>query len=212
VSAVKTPVVLASSNAGKLAEMRSILKPAGLDVRPQAELDVASPEETGLTFVENAIIKARHAARHTGLPALADDSGLCVDALDGAPGVRSARYAGADAGDGRNNAKLLAELADVPAERRSARFHCVIVLLVHDLDPLPMICQGTWEGFIQTDSSGTNGFGYDPLFHVPAYECSAAELDSETKNQISHRGQALAELQRRLAVPPTAMIKERGAS
>lgn len=197
-------IVLASSNAGKLAEIRSILAPAGFEVQSQQALDVASPAETGLTFVENAIIKARHAARQTGRPALADDSGLCVDALDGAPGVYSARYAGDEAGDDDNNAKLLAALADVPAERRTARFQCVIVLLPHHADPVPVICQGCWEGSVQTVASGTNGFGYDPLFHVPTHECSAAELDSGTKNRISHRGQALAELQRKLAALPTA--------
>lgn len=197
-------IVLASSNAGKLAEIQSILGPAGFEVQSQKALDVASPAETGLTFVENAIIKARHAARQTGRPALADDSGLCVDALDGAPGVHSARYAGDDAGDDDNNAKLLATLEDVPAERRTARFQCVIVLLSHYADPVPVICQGCWEGSVQTAASGTNGFGYDPLFHVPTHECSAAELDSETKNRISHRGQALAELQRKLAALPTA--------
>lgn len=197
-------IVLASSNTGKLAEIRSILAPAGLEVRPQNELGVASPAETGLTFVENAIIKARHAARLTGRAALADDSGLCVDALDGAPGVHSARYAGADAGDDDNNAKLLVALADVPNERRTARFQCVIVFLSHDTDPVPVICQGTWEGSVRTVASGANGFGYDPLFHVPAHGCSAAELDSETKNRISHRGQALAGLKQKLAALPAA--------
>jgi len=195
-------VVLASSNPGKLAEIQAVLAPAGLTARPQSDFDVPPPAETGLTFVENALIKARQAAAATGLPALADDSGLSVDALDGAPGVRSARYAGAGAGDADNNAKLLAALADVPAGQRRARFHCVIVLLAHEADPTPVIGQGTWEGAVQTAPSGAGGFGYDPLFYVPAHRCSAAELDSETKNRISHRGQALAELQRRLATSP----------
>lgn len=195
----KATIVLASSNAGKLAEIQSILAPAGFEARPQNAFDVAPPAETGLTFVENALIKARHAARQTGRPALADDSGLCVDALDGAPGVYSARYAGDDAGDDDNNAKLLAALADVPGARRTARFQCVIVLLSHHADPMPVICQGSWEGAVQAAASGSHGFGYDPLFHVPTHGCSAAELDSETKNRISHRGQALAELKRQLA-------------
>jgi len=192
-------IVLASSNAGKLAEMQSILSPAGLEVRPQSEFDVPPVDETGLTFVENAILKARQAARASGRPALADDSGICVDALNGEPGVRSARYAGEEADDAANNAKLLTALADVPPERRKARFQCVIVLLSHAADPVPVICQGTWEGSIQTAESGENGFGYDPLFHVPGRGCSAAELDSDTKNRLSHRGQALEALKRRLA-------------
>jgi len=193
-------LVLASSNPGKLAEMDAILAPTGLRIRPQNELDVTDADETGLTFVENALIKARHAARATGLPALADDSGLCVDALDGEPGVHSARYAGPDADDGANVTKLLAALSDVPRSRRSARFQCVIALMRHGRDPMPIICQGTWEGWVQTEATGSNGFGYDPVFHVPTHGCSAAELDSEAKNRISHRGQALAALKARLSV------------
>jgi len=194
-------IVLASSNRGKLAEMRSILLPAGLDLRPGHEFGLREVAEPAPTFVENALIKARHAALSTGLPALADDSGLCVAALDGAPGARSARYAGEDSDDEANNAKLLAALAGVPDDQRQARFQCVIVLLSHHADPMPVICQGVWEGWIQTTASGDNGFGYDPLFHVPTQGCSAAELDSETKNRLSHRGQALAALKRRLATP-----------
>lgn len=192
-------LVLASSNPGKLAEMRAILASFGPKVRPQHEFNVSVADETGLTFVENAIIKARNAARMTGLPALADDSGLCVDALNGEPGVHSARYAGADADDSANTAKLLASLENVPHERRTARFQCVIVLMRHDVDPVPVICQGTWEGYVQTEATGQNGFGYDPVFHVPTHECSAAELDSATKNRLSHRGRALTALKKHLA-------------
>ena len=193
-------LVLASSNPGKLAEIQAILADTGLVVRPQNEFNVSDAAETGLTFIENAILKARHAARTAGLPALADDSGLCVDALGGEPGVHSARYAGTAASDAENVAKLLAALRGVSAERRSARFQCVLALLRHAGDPMPIICQGTWEGAIQTESTGANGFGYDPVFHVPDHGCSAAELDSGTKNRISHRGRALAKLKRHLSV------------
>lgn len=193
-------IVLASSNPGKLAEIQAILADTGLAVRPQNEFKVSDAAETGLTFIENAILKARNAAAAAGLPALADDSGLCVDALGGEPGVHSARYAGPEAADADNVAKLLAALADVPADRRSARFHCVLALLRHAGDPVPIICQGDWEGAVQSESTGSGGFGYDPVFHVPDHGCSAAELDSDTKNRISHRGRALAELKRHLPV------------
>lgn len=185
-------VVLASSNRGKLGEFSALLAGTGLSVVSQGELGVPDAEETGLSFVENAILKARHAARHTGLVAIADDSGIEVDALNGAPGIYSARYAGAGAGDGANVAKLLRELAAVPAERRSARFRCLIVHLRHALDPTPLICQGTWEGRILFEPRGTNGFGYDPVFFVPTHDCSSAELPPEIKNRLSHRGQAMA--------------------
>lgn len=193
-------IVLASSNPGKLAEIQAILADTGLAVRPQNEFKVSDAAETGLTFIENAILKARNAAAAAGLPALADDSGLCVDALGGEPGVHSARYAGPEAADADNVAKLLAALADVPCERRGARFHCVLALLRHAGDPVPIICQGDWEGAVQSESTGSGGFGYDPVFHVPDHGCSAAELDSDTKNRISHRGRALAELKRHLPV------------
>jgi len=199
-----TTVVLASSNAGKLAELQSILADTGLSVRPQGEFSVADAAETGSTFVENAIIKARNASRATGLAALADDSGLCVDALDGAPGVHSARYAGIDASDADNVARLLAALKDVPVDRRGARFYCVLVLLRQVDDPAPVICQGAWRGSIQSESTGSNGFGYDPVFHVPDRQCSAAELDSGVKNRISHRAGALAALKQQLASPGEA--------
>ncbi len=193
-------IVLASSNPGKLGEIQAILADAALTVRPQSDFGVDDAAETGLTFVENAIIKARNASRVAGRPALADDSGLCVDALGGEPGVRSARYAGPDAADADNVARLLSALAGIPAGRRGARFECILVLLRHAADPTPVICQGTWEGSIQAESTGSNGFGYDPVFHVPDHVCSAAELDSGTKNRISHRGRALAELKRRLSL------------
>lgn len=185
-------VVLASGNAGKLREFEDILKPLGLSLQPQAKFDVPDVEENGLSFVENALIKARAASRHSGLPTIADDSGLEVDALKGAPGIRSARFSGK--GDEANNALLLERLDGIPDPKRSARFQCVVVYLRHELDPTPMICQGTWEGFIRLKPSGNNGFGYDPLFQVPTHNCSSAELTSEVKNRISHRAQASARL------------------
>lgn len=187
-------VVLASSNRGKLGEFAALLAGADLTVVSQGELGVPDIEETGLSFVENAILKARNAARHTGLAAIADDSGIEVDALHGAPGIYSARYAGAGAGDGANVTKLLRELAAVPAELRTARFQCVIVYLRHALDPTPLICQGTWEGRVLYEPRGTNGFGYDPVFYVPTHDCASAELPPEIKNRLSHRGQAMARL------------------
>jgi XTP/dITP diphosphohydrolase len=187
-------VVLASSNRGKLGEFAALLAGADLTVVSQGELGVPDIEETGLSFVENAILKARNAARHTGLAAIADDSGIEVDALNGAPGIYSARYAGAGAGDGANVTKLLRELAAVPAELRTARFQCVIVYLRHALDPTPLICQGTWEGRVLYEPRGTNGFGYDPVFYVPTHDCASAELPPEIKNRLSHRGQAMARL------------------
>lgn len=187
-------LVLATGNRGKLAEMRDLLAPLGLDVKAQSEFDIEPPEETGLSFIENAILKARHASQATGLPALADDSGLEVDALDGAPGIYSARYAGADGDDVANNEKLLHALAGIPAELRSARFRCVIALLHHANDPMPMIVAGTWEGRILDTPRGANGFGYDPLFQPNGMLCTSAELDKTQKNRLSHRGQALAQL------------------
>jgi XTP/dITP diphosphohydrolase len=187
-------IVLASSNAGKVREFNQLLGDLQLEVVPQSQFNVADADETGLTFVENAILKARNAAQHTGLPAFADDSGLEVDALHGAPGIYSARYAGPNASDTENLEKLLAMLKDVPEEQRGARFQCVLVYLRHALDPTPLICQGTWEGRILTAPRGTSGFGYDPVFFVPTHACSAAELPAETKNALSHRGQALRQL------------------
>ena len=187
-------IVLASGNPGKVREINQLLENLGLQVRPQGEFGVADAEETGLTFVENAILKARNAALHTGLPAIADDSGIEVDALNGAPGIYSARFAGAGASDRDNLEKLLAELQGVPEEGRSARFQCLLVYLRHATDPTPLICQGTWEGSILFEPRGENGFGYDPVFYVPTHDCSSAELDADVKNSLSHRGQALRKL------------------
>ncbi len=186
----QSTVVLASGNAGKLREFARLLEPLQMDVRPQGEYGVPEVEETGLSFVENAIIKARAAAQHTGLPALADDSGLEVDHLDGAPGIRSARYSGE--GDAANNAKLLRALEGVPEKQRGARFQCVLVYLRHALDPTPLVCQASWEGRILLEARGDQGFGYDPLFYVPDQGCSSAELPPEIKNRISHRARASA--------------------
>lgn len=186
----KQTVVLASGNVGKLKELARILAPLGVALRSQSEFDVPDVAETGLTFVENAIIKARAAAEHTGLPAIADDSGLEVDYLQGAPGIHSARYSGE--GDDANNTKLLDALEGVPQQQRSARFQCVLVYMRHALDPTPLVCQGSWEGVILPELSGVNGFGYDPLFYVPVHGCSSAELPPEVKNQISHRAKASA--------------------
>ncbi len=187
-------IVLASGNPGKLREIDQLLAPLHFNVIPQSRFAVPEVEETGLTFVENAIVKARNAARHAGLPAIADDSGIEVDALLGAPGVYSARYAGANATDAQNLRKLLEDLAGVPPERRGARFQCLIVYLRHTSDPTPIICQGTWEGSILSEPRGAGGFGYDPVFFVPTQGCSAAELPPQLKNELSHRGQALRQL------------------
>lgn len=187
-------IVLASNNAGKVREFNQLLSGSGLEVLPQSTFDVVEIEETGLTFVENAILKARNAALHTGLPAIADDSGIEVDALDGAPGIYSARFAGVDASDQQNLEKLLAALKNVPDAQRSARFQCLMVYLRHAKDPTPKIFQGTWEGRILPAPQGSNGFGYDPIFFVPEHNCSSAELEPDVKNSLSHRGQALQQL------------------
>lgn len=194
-------VILASSNPGKLKEFNALLSGLDIEVVPQSDYQVPEAEETGLTFVENALLKARQAARHTSLPALADDSGLEVDALNGAPGIYSARYAGAGAGDEQNLRKLLADLQGLPEEQRGARFQCLLVYLRHEFDPTPLICQGTWEGRILTAPQGKNGFGYDPVFFVPTHGCASAELPPEVKNTLSHRGQALRALLTALASP-----------
>ena len=187
-------IVLASNNAGKVREFNQLLEGSDIEIVPQSEFSVAEIEETGLTFVENALLKARNAARHTGLPAIADDSGLEVDALQGAPGIYSARYAGAGAGDLENLQKLLEDLKAVPDEARSARFQCLMVYLRHAKDPTPRIFQGTWEGSILHEPRGEHGFGYDPVFFVPDQQCASAQLPPEVKNQLSHRGQALRQL------------------
>ncbi|POU04472.1 XTP/dITP diphosphatase [Escherichia sp. ESNIH1] len=184
-------VVLATGNAGKVRELASLLNDFGLDVVAQTELGVESAEETGLTFIENAIIKARHAAQVTGLPAIADDSGLAVDALGGAPGIYSARFAGADASDEQNLEKLLVELQDVPDGERQAQFHCVLVYMRHADDPTPLVCHGSWQGTIARAPAGSGGFGYDPIFVVPEAGKTAAELSADEKRAVSHRGEAL---------------------
>ena len=188
----KQVVVLASGNAGKLREFGEVLAPLAVQLKSQAEFAVPEVEETGLCFVENAIIKARAAAQHCKLPAIADDSGLEVDYLAGAPGIHSARYSGK--GDRANNAKLLQALAGVPEQQRSARFQCVLVYMRHALDPTPLVCQASWEGRILLQPRGEYGFGYDPLFYVPEHQCSSAELAPEVKNRISHRAKASAQL------------------
>lgn len=187
-------IVLATGNAGKLRELAGMLAGSDIQLMSQTELAVKEADETGLSFVENAILKARNASCQTGLPAVADDSGLEVDALGGAPGIYSARYAGARATDADNTAKLLRELQDVPLAQRGARFRCAMVYLRHALDPAPLICEGVWEGRILDAPRGHNGFGYDPVFLVPEHGCSSAELPPEEKNRLSHRGQALKKL------------------
>ncbi|HLF31661.1 MAG TPA: RdgB/HAM1 family non-canonical purine NTP pyrophosphatase [Xanthomonadales bacterium] len=191
-------LVLASGNQGKLRELDCMLRPLGWNILLQSGWGVSAAIEDGLTFIENALIKARHAARRTGLAALGDDSGLVVDALDGAPGIHSSRYAGENARDADNNRKLLDALRGVPTARRSAHFYCAMALVQHPLDPAPLLATGSWEGRIVETGRGAGGFGYDPLFWVEANVCTAAELDSTTKNQLSHRGQALRALVRQM--------------
>lgn len=191
-------LVLASGNQGKLRELARMLEPLQLEVLSQSDFNVEPVAETGLTFVENALLKAREAARVSGLPALGDDSGLVVDALEGRPGIYSARFAGEGAGDEANNEKLLHELAGLPMERRTAHFHCCLVLLRHESDPVPIVAEGTWHGHILEAARGEGGFGYDPLFHDRDLGATAAELPMEEKARVSHRGKALAELIERL--------------
>jgi XTP/dITP diphosphohydrolase len=184
-------VVLASGNAGKLREMRALLAGCGFEVLPQSEFGIEPPPEDGDTFVANALIKARHAARVSGLPAIADDSGLAVDALGGRPGIHSARYAGEACSDEDNNERLLAELAGVPAGQRSARYHCAMVFVRDAQDPDPLVREGRWEGEIGFERRGAGGFGYDPLFVVAGSRLTVAEMPAADKNQVSHRAQAL---------------------
>jgi XTP/dITP diphosphohydrolase len=186
-----TRVVLASGNPGKIRELTALLGPAGIEILPQSQWTVPECDETGLTFVENAILKARNASQHTGLPAIADDSGIEVDALQGRPGIYSARYSGPDADDQSNNIKLLARMEQVPDERRTARFRCVMAFLTHAEDPSPILAEGGWEGMIARAPAGSGGFGYDAVFYLPEYGCNAAELPAEVKNRISHRAQAV---------------------
>ncbi|HKQ29885.1 MAG TPA: RdgB/HAM1 family non-canonical purine NTP pyrophosphatase [Burkholderiales bacterium] len=184
-------VVLASANAGKLREINRMLTGFDIQVLPQSRFNVPDVDETGTSFIENALLKARHAARHAKLPAIADDSGIEVDYLDGAPGIYSARYAGKGASDEQNLRKLLDALQDVPPAQRGARFRCVMVHVRDEQDPAPIVTQAAWEGSVLTSPRGTNGFGYDPVFFVPTHSCSSAELAPDLKNQLSHRGQAL---------------------
>lgn len=187
-------IVLATNNQGKVNELQTLLADAGFNIVAQKQFNVPDAEETGLTFVENAILKARHTAKLTGLPAIADDSGLVVQALNGAPGIYSARYAGEHGNDQSNNEKLLNALKNVPPENRQAYFYCALVYLQHENDPTPIICLGKWDGVILNELKGEGGFGYDPLFYIPQLNCSAAELTKDHKSQISHRGLALKQL------------------
>ncbi|MDO6748092.1 RdgB/HAM1 family non-canonical purine NTP pyrophosphatase [Gilvimarinus sp. 1_MG-2023] len=184
-------IVLASSNPGKLKEFNQLLAGVGFAVKPQSDYNVSDADETGLSFVENAILKARNACRATGLPALADDSGIEVDALNGRPGIYSARFAGIGASNASNNEQLLRELENVAEQDRTARYQCVLVYMRHAEDPTPIICQGSWEGRILSAPAGDGGFGYDPLFYVPTHKCAAAELSKDEKGKISHRAAAL---------------------
>ena len=189
-----TTIVLATGNQGKVNELASLLAEQHIEIKPQSEFNVSEVAETGTTFVENAIIKARHAAKITGLPAIADDSGLEVDALNGAPGVYSARYARENASDDDNTNKLLSALEHVTDEHRSARFHCVLVYMRHENDPTPLICHGVWQGSIGREKLGAEGFGYDPVFWQEDHQMTSAQLPRALKNQLSHRGQALQKL------------------
>lgn len=184
-------LVLASSNPGKLRELSALLDESRYKIIPQADFNVPEVAETGTTFVENAIIKARHAAQYTGLAALADDSGIVIDALNGEPGVHSARFSGSDASDESNNILLVERLRSVPEAQRSARYQAVIVYMRNAADPSPIICEGSWEGIMVLEAKGSGGFGYDPYFYLPDYSCTSAELNADEKNRISHRGQAL---------------------
>ncbi|MCK5880295.1 MAG: RdgB/HAM1 family non-canonical purine NTP pyrophosphatase [Sinobacterium sp.] len=192
-------IVLASSNQGKVKEFQQLFKSRGWHVLPQSQFRVDDAEETGLSFVENAIIKARNAAKISGLPALADDSGLEVDALRGRPGIYSARFSGDDATDQSNNEKLLKLMTGIPEAERTARFQCALVLMRHAEDPTPLIFQGSWEGLILTAPQGENGFGYDPLFWALDQQCSSANLAPEVKNQVSHRARAVERMMKSLA-------------
>lgn len=193
-------VVLASNNAGKLWELTRLLAPRNLEVIPQGDLNVPEAEETGSTFVENALLKARNACAHTGLPAIADDSGLQVDALGGAPGIYSARYAGANATDELNNQALLDALEQIDSNDYSASYHCCIVYMRSETDPVPIIAEGRWQGQMITEPQGSSGFGYDPYFYLPQFSKTAAELGPDAKNKLSHRAKALAQLLRQLSL------------
>ncbi len=198
-SSIKNKIVFASGNVGKVREVSQLLNDLSIDVLPQSKFNVPEIEETGLTFIENAILKARNAAHHTGLPAIADDSGIAVDVLHGRPGIYSARFAGIGASDEDNLKKLIEMIKPFPEEQRTARFICSMVYLRHKDDPVPIIAQGVWEGQLVIDPKGENGFGYDPIFYVSSQQCTSAELTSEIKNTLSHRGQALRKLLEKLS-------------
>lgn len=191
---MSSTIVLASANQGKIKEFADMFANLDIDIRPQSEWHIEAADETGLTFIENALIKARHACEHSGLPALADDSGLVVDALNGAPGIYSSRYGGPNADEKTYTQKLLDDLRHIPLEQRAARFVCVLVYMRHAQDPTPLIAQATWEGSILTARQGAGGFGYDPVFYVPEKQCAAAELSAAEKHALSHRGKALKKL------------------
>jgi XTP/dITP diphosphohydrolase len=197
-TAAPRTLVLASGNAGKLRELKAMLEPLGWSVRPQGDWSLEEAAEDGISFIENALIKARHAAGATGLPALGDDSGLVVEALGGQPGIRSSRYAGEEASDEANNLKLLRALDGLPADRRSAHFYCAMALVRHPGDPAPLLATGKWRGRILEAPAGAGGFGYDPLFWLAEEGCTSAQLSAERKNRLSHRGQALAALLRQV--------------
>ncbi len=199
VSSIKNTIVFASGNAGKVREVGQLLQGLSVDVLSQSKFNVPEIEETGLTFLENSILKARNAAKHTGLPAIADDSGIAVDVLQGRPGIYSARFAGVGASDEDNLKKLIEMIKPFPEEHRTARFICSMVYLRHENDPTPIIAQGVWEGQLVLDPKGENGFGYDPMFYVSSQQCTSAELTSEIKNTLSHRGQALRKLLEKLS-------------
>jgi XTP/dITP diphosphohydrolase len=205
--APRSRLVVATANAGKLREFQTLLADLPYDLTSQAALGVVAPAETGASFVENALLKARHAAGVTGLAAIADDSGLEVDALGGAPGIYSARYAGDAASDGANNAKLMAELAGVPLERRTARYRCALVFMRDAVDTAPLIAEGIWDGYLVEEPRGAGGFGYDPYFWLPDLRRTAAELDPEVKNRLSHRGQAFRKLRDALAQRDAAVLR-----
>jgi len=198
-SSIKNKIVFASSNAGKVREVDQLLEGLNVEVVPLSEFNVPEIEETGLTFLENSILKARNAAHHTGLPAIADDSGIAVDLLQGRPGIYSARFAGVSASDEDNLKKLIEMIKPFPEDQRTARFICSMVYLRHENDPTPIIAQGVWEGQLVIDPKGENGFGYDPIFYLSSQQCTSAELTSEIKNTLSHRGQALRKLLEKLS-------------
>ncbi len=205
-------IVIASGNPGKIREFRQLFANSSFNIIPQSDFDVPDIEETGLSFMENALLKARNASRHTLRPAIADDSGIIVDALNGDPGVYSARYAGKGASDQENVQKLIDNVKTLPDDKRGAYFICVIIYVRYAEDPVPLITQGTWEGIAITEPKGTNGFGYDPIFYLPAHGCTSAELEPETKDRLSHRGQALRALIDNLSAESADLERDESSS